>query len=191
MIGYLSGTVKAKINDSVILLVNGVGYLVSIPASSLNKLTADQLLDLYIYTHVKEEALDLYGFKTPEELELFKIVLGVSGIGPKTALAVVDKGVEEVRNALMKADSGFFITVPRLGQKGAQRMIIELKNKIGSVANLDLSGQSSETQEVIDALESMGYSKQESLKAVKGMPTSQESIEQKITYALRQLGKGR
>lgn len=191
MIGFLSGTIHSKVNDSVILLVNNVGYLVSVPVTTLNSLKINQLLDLYIHTHVKEEALDLYGFKTQEELSLFKIVLGVSGIGPKTALAVVDKGVEEVRAALMQANSEFFTSVPRLGQRGAQRMIIELKNKIGSVTNLDLSGENSETLEVVEALQSMGYSKMESLKAIKGLPEGAESIEQKITYALRQLGQGK
>lgn len=86
MIGFLSGTVHTKVGESVVLLVNGVGYLVYVPLNTLSTLKIGQLIDLYIHTHVKEEALDLYGFKTQGELGLFKIVLGVSGIGPKTAL---------------------------------------------------------------------------------------------------------
>ncbi len=191
MIGFLSGTVHSKQNDSLILVVGGVGYLVSVPVATLNLVKPDQRLDLYIHTHLKEEALYLYGFKTAEELSLFKIVLGVSGIGPKTALAVVDRGVEQVRSALMKADSSFFVGVPRLGQRGAQRMIIELKNKIGSAADLDLSGSGSEVEEVIEALESMGYSKLESLQAAQQIPASVNSLEQKMTFVLRQLGKGK
>lgn len=91
----------------------------------------------------------------------------------------------------MRADSGFFTTVPRLGQKGAQRMIIELKNKIGATADLDLSELEGEAGDVVEALQSMGYSKAESLKAMRKVPPSIGSLEQRITWALLELGRGK
>lgn len=188
MIGYLSGTIHSKTNDSLILLVQGVGYLVTVAPTTLNILHVDQQLELYIYTNVKEDALDLYGFKSQMELTLFKLVLSVSGIGPKTAMLVIDRGAEPLKEAIATANTDFFLTIPRLGQKNAQRIIIDLKNKLGGVASLDLSGINSELMEVSEALESMGYTKQEALKAIKEIPADLK-LEQKITAALRLMGK--
>lgn len=188
MISFLTGTVHTKLTDSVILLAGEVGYLVNLPIRALSQLNQNQKLELYIYTQVKEDAIELYGFKTIDELAFFKLIIGVSGIGPKTALLVIDRGVEEVKTAIVKADTDFFVTIPRLGQKNAQRIIIDLKNKLGSLVDLNLQAQSGEMMEVIQALQSMGYSKQESLQAIKLLP-SDASLEQKLTLALRNLGK--
>lgn len=189
MIGYLSGKLHSKSNDSIILLVNGVGYRVIVAQNILSSWQLNQEVELYIYTSVKEEALDLYGFKSQEEMALFKLVLSVSGVGPKTAILVIDRGAGPLKNAIIKADTDFFVSIPRLGQKNAQRIIIDLKNKLGGIADLDLSGAGSETMELIEALQSMGYSRQEALTAVKNIPITDGTLEQKITQALRQIGK--
>ena len=144
---------------------------------------------MFIYTHVREDTLDLYGFSTKDELELFKLTLTVSGIGPKTALLVVDKGVGKVEQAIKNADTDFFTTVPRLGHKNAQKIIIELKNKLGGLKELDLTSENGESTQAIEALRNLGYTRQEATQAIGAVPASEITLEQKITYALRNLGK--
>lgn len=189
MIGFLSGQLHSKSANQLILLVGGIGYLVTVPPGYLNLLKVSAQTELFIHTHVKEDALDLYGFLTPEELELFKLILTVSGVGPKTALLVIDKGVGKVEQAIKGADTDFFTTVSRLGHKNAQKIIIELKNKLGGLKELDLTSENEESTQAIEALRNLGYTRQEALQAIQAVPTSEKTLEQKISYALRQLGK--
>lgn len=191
MIGFLSGAVHSKSVNQIILLTGGVGYLVTIPPNYLNLLKAPEQVELFIYTHIREDTFDLYGFFTHEELELFKLVLTVSGIGPKTALLVIDKGVGKVEQAIKEANTEFFTSVPRLGRKNAQKIIIELKNKLGGVKELDLTSESEENTQAASALRNMGYSREEALQAVQAVPMSEKTLEQKISYALRNLGKAK
>ncbi len=191
MIGFLSGTIHSKSIGQIILLTNGVGYLVTVPANYLSLLKTSQQTELFIYTHVREDTLDLYGFLTPDELELFKLTLTVSGVGPKTALLVIDKGVGKVEEAIKNADTDFFTTVPRLGHKNAQKIIIELKNKLGGLKELDLSSENEESTQAIEALRNLGYTRQEASQAIQSVPASEKTLEQKISYALRQLGKAK
>lgn len=189
MIGFLTGTVHSKRSDSIILQVGGVGYIIFLPPVHLDQLKLQQTADFFIHTNVKEEALDLYGFLSEEELSLFKLMLSVSGIGAKTALLVVDRGVEKVKTAIFKADVAFFSSIPRLGKKNSQRIIIELKNKLGSEEELDLSDQSSDITQIIEALQSMGYSRQEAGKALSEIPGGLTKVEDRIRFALRFLGQ--
>jgi len=184
MIGFLSGKIQTKLSDSIIVLVGGVGYRVLVTPSLYVSLKISSPINLHIYTHVREDTLDLYGFKTLEELSLFNMLLGVPGIGPKTALLVVDRGVEPVKNAISKASVDFFTLIPRLGHKNSQKIIIEFRNKLGSVTDLDLSVESKEIQETVEALCVMGYSKAEAMSRLKGVPP-EATIEEKIRYALR------
>ncbi len=191
MIGYLTGAIHSKSANQIILLVSGVGYLVTVPPNYLNLLKSSQQAELFIYTHVREDVLDLYGFLTHDELELFKLTLTVSGIGPKTALLVIDKGVGKVEQVIKGADTDFFTTVPRLGHKNAQKIIIELKNKLGGLKELDLTSENEESTQAIEALRNLGYTRQEALQVIQAVPASEETLEQKISYALRQLGKAK
>ncbi|MBI2601078.1 Holliday junction branch migration protein RuvA [Candidatus Daviesbacteria bacterium] len=191
MIGFLSGSIHSKSNEQIILLTGGVGYLVTIPPNYLSLLKVSVPAELFIYTHVREDTLDLYGFLTADELKLFKLVLTVSGVGPKTALLVIDKGVGKVEGAIKNADTDFFTTVPRLGHKNAQKIIIELKNKLGGLKELDLTSESEESTEAIEALRNLGYTRQEATQSIQAVPASEKTLEQKISYALRQLGKAK
>lgn len=191
MIGFLSGTIHSKSAGQIILLVSGVGYLVTVPPNYLNLLKVSLQTELFIYTYVREDTFDLYGFLTSDELELFKLTLTVSGIGPKTALLVLDKGVGKVEKAIKNADTDFFTTVPRLGHKNAQKIIIELKNKLGGLKELDLTSENEESTQAIEALRNLGYTRQEALQAIQAVPESEKTLEQKISYALRQLGKAK
>lgn len=189
MISFLTGTVHHKTPESLTFLVAGVGYLVTIPPASLSKIPTNEELELHIHTHVREDALDLYGFTRVEELVLFKQLISVSGIGPKTALLVIDRGVDAVKQAIIKADEGFFTLVPRLGKKNAQKIIIELKSKLGSVTELDLAGSDNVTTEVVEALLGMGYTRAEALTAVRKLPPNTLTVEDQIRAILRQMNK--
>lgn len=189
MIGALTGTVFSKKPDSIILMVGGVGYLIYPPATLHEKTKIGVELTLYTHTHVREDALSLFGFTSVEEMSLFELLLSVSGIGPKTALSIVDRGVAAVRKAVGQADVGFFTSVPRLGTRGAQKVIIELKPKLGSVTELNLDADSGDSQTLVEALTNLGFTRVEAKNVLPDIPPEVISLEEKIRLAVNLLGK--
>lgn len=189
MIGALSGIAHTPIANPLLVMVGGVGYRVAVPEHILSDIHADKPLFLYTHTHVREDALDLYGFVSPEELSLFTLLISVSGIGPKTSLTIVDRGASAVRQAIMTADVSFFTSIPRLGTKNAQKIIIELKTKLGSIEELDLSQEHGETKEILEALESMGFVKKEAYAALKQLNALDLPVEERLRQALKLLSK--
>src|SRR3972149_10394826 len=151
MIAYLEGLVKFKGISYLILQTCGVGYKVFTPINLIAKINAGDKISLYTYTHVRDDALDLYGFADQENLTLFELFLTVSGIGPKLALSIFSiNKPDKIKEAIIKGDVDFFTGVPRLGQNNAQKLIIELRNKLGDSSTLDLSEpKSSENEEII------------------------------------------
>lgn len=191
MIGFLSGIVELRDDPSVILNVSGVGYKVLVPPTIFSSDNLEgQPLKVYTYTHVREDTLELYGFLSRRDLKLFEMLLSVSGIGPKTALGIFALGdADIIESAIASGNVDFFGAVPRLGKKGAQKIIIELKNKLGSKVELDLSEKDAkENKDVIDALKSLGFSPKEAAEVLKQMPKDL-SQEEKIRTALRLLAK--
>lgn len=190
MIAYLEGSVKHKGPAYLVILTNGVGYKVSVPLDLLTRTKLDDSLALFIHTHVKEDTLNLYGFSKQEDLALFELFLGVSGVGPKTAISIFAHGKsEKIREAIIKGDVSFFTAVPRLGTRNAQKIIIELRPRLGSLGELDLTGESGETKEIIDALKSFGFSGHEAREALKGLKDTEGTTSDKIRAALKFLGK--
>lgn len=190
MISYLTGIIKFKTDNCITLLVSGVGYKVFMPANLLTDTKLNQLLSLFIHTHVKEDALDLYGFTTHEELALFELFLGVSGIGPKTALVIFSNSkLSKIKEAIIKGDVDFFTSIPRLGKKNAQKIIIELRTKLGSIGEFDIISDSGETKEIIDALKSFGFNAMEAKEAVLAVKDFTGNTSLKIREALKYLGK--
>lgn len=186
MIALLTGTVTPLTTSSLVVLVGGVGYKVFVPPSIFRTIIPTAATSLFIHTHVREDALELYGFSDKNQLSLFELLLSVSGIGPKTALPIVDRGVDAVGKAIVDSDVDFFTTIPRLGRKNAQKIIIELKSKLGSTRDLDLAGETDgETQQLIDALMSMGFAKSEVLEAIRKIEPEATTVEQKIRRALQ------
>ena len=158
MIGFLSGNVRSIHGHQAIILVNGVGYSVSLPANL--HVQPDQKLDLFIHTHVREDALTLFGFKDETSLALFENLLTVSGVGPKSAQSIISAASPEViKSAIEKSSLNFFTAISGIGKKGAQKIIIELKSKLGKDdANLSsLEGNG----ELNQALTPLGFSKPE------------------------------
>ncbi len=192
MIASLSGKVSHRDDPHLILDVNGVGYKVLVSKDVLSHLSPDrELVKLFIHTHVREDALDLYGFSTLEDLKLFELLISVSGVGPKTAINVFSQSKSrEVISAIMTGNVDFFTSIPRLGRKNAQKIIIELKNKIGGTVDIDLSEKEmEENKEVIEALKSFGFTNKEAGDAIASIKDKEKSSKDKIRLALKYLGK--
>ena len=194
MIGFLNGTIELLQRPFVITDVNGVGYKVLLPDSVYSKLHLGEKVKIFTYTHVREDALDLFGFLEAQDLGkplTLTYASPVSGIGPKTALNIFSfGGRKDIIEAIIKGDVTFFTSVPRLGTKNAQKIIIELKNKMGSSADLDLSGKDLlENAEVVQALKNFGFSVGEAQKAVREIKKTGISTEEKIRLALKALGR--
>lgn len=187
MIGYLKGILHSRHDPFILIVVNGVGYKVHAAQDVLNTFHINDSVEVYIHTHVREDALELYGFLDEGSLGLFEQLISVSGIGPKTAIGVFGLGKkDEIMHAIRKADVEFFIGVPRLGKKNAQKLIIELKNKLGAVEELDLGEGESD---IITALTQFGFSTEEARKAVRQIGDAGKTPEEKIKLALKHLGR--
>lgn len=187
MIALLTGTIASEHGyNPIIIDVGGVGYSVFVPTRIGQQLQNGQRVVLHIHTHVREDAFDLFGFLSRDELSLFNLLLTVSGIGPKTALGVMDHNAESIRQAIEKGDVDFFTSVPRLGKKNAQKIIIELRSKLTGITG-NLPGEtSSETTEISDALRAMGFDRQEIKTVLPKLPNG--TIQVRIREALKLLG---
>lgn len=191
MIGFLKGEVFLRVDNSIILDVKGVGYKVLAASDVLSKANKGASLELFIYTHVREDNISLFGFLESLDLKLFENLIGISGIGPKTAMAIFSTGARStIVNAIIKGDVDFFTSVPRLGRKNAQKIIIELKNKFGGDGEIDLlEYDSKDNKEIISGLESFGFSKKEAISAIKEIDKKDGTVEEKIRLALKFLGR--
>lgn len=184
MITYLIGTPIPQKNYLTIL-VNGVGYGVFVGSKTMASAANLDTIELHIYTHIKEDKLDLYGFKTEKQLSLFQLVLSVSGVGPKTALAIIDAGADRLVEGVQQANVGMFTPVPRVGKKLAQKIIIELKSKLGELKELDLGPRDEKTQNVYEALESLGFDQSSIENALNQIDIENTSVEEAIKIALK------
>lgn len=189
MIGYLSGEIFEIYENNIIVLVNGVGYKVFITNRLVEKSKKSELISLYITSVIKEDIFDLYGFESSDEKNMFDLITGVSGIGPKTGLSILSKGKpDDIMNAISNNDSTYFSGIPRLGKKNAQKLIIELKNKAGSLGSLTFE-QNQERDEIVQALKNFGYQEREIFSLLPEIEKNGERLEEKITFALKHLGK--
>lgn len=189
MIGSLRGKVLLKDGLHLIIDTGGVGYKVLVSEKVWAKAHLKDEIFLYVYTHVRDDEISLFGFAEAEDLKLFESLITVSGVGPKTAMSVFSFSTrDEIVNAVLRSDVEFFTSIPRLGRKNAQKIIIELKNKFGDKGALDLSS-SGESSEVMSALKSFGFSNGEIMEALRNIDTKTETPEEKIKIALKYLGK--
>lgn len=188
MIGKLSGVVESLPDGSMVVEVSGVGYVVRVPFSALVR--NGERISLFIHTAVREDAIDLYGFPTERELSFFKLLMSVSGIGPKTALGILNVAdVQTLTNAIARGDAASLTKVYGLGKKSAERIIVELRDKVGR-AYEDALHEMSDI-EVLEALETLGYSAAETRKALQALAKStppQASAQEKLAAALKHLG---
>ena len=191
MIGFLRGEVFFKDSNSIVLDVKGVGYKVLAASDVLAKAIKGNVLELFIYTHVREDNISLFGFLESSDLKLFGDLIGVSGVGPKTAMNIFSiASRSQIVSAIISADTSFFKGVPRLGQKNAQKIIIELKNKFGGIAELDFSEEDAVgSEDVVAALKGFGFTHSEINKALRNVRKDGQKTTETIKLALKYLGK--
>lgn len=200
MISYIRGELVAIEEDKVIVDVNGVGFSIFMPAQSMNFLPqTGEEVKIHTYMNVREDAMQLYGFLTRDDLKVFKLVIGVSGIGPKGGLSILSKlSADELRFAVMAHDVKSISLAPGIGKKTAEKLIIELKDKL-SIEDV-LTREESETvtsvgnasnqiqAEAVQALVALGYSNAEALKAVKKVSITEDmSVEVILKQALKNI----
>jgi Holliday junction DNA helicase RuvA len=185
MIGHLTGTVLTSNEQALILSVVGVGYKVSCPLPLLVSSIEGQTLSLFIHTHVREDALTLYGFKDSLDLFLFEKLLSVSGIGPKSALAMLSvHSPASIADAVERGDAAALSHTPGVGKKTAEKIIIELKGKLSHLVG---RAETDTTLEVRMALETLGYSPKEIHDALQKLQTEGKTTSLLIKEALSQL----
>jgi Holliday junction DNA helicase RuvA len=192
MIASLNGKLESLSSDSVIINVGGVGFKVFMPTSALANIGMPGAeVKVFTHTHVREDAITLYGFPTAEEMWLFETLLGVSGLGPKLSLAMLSALTpNQVTTAIATGSAEMLDMIPGIGKKVAGRIILELKEKIGAGWAIAPETQvSQENADVLAALTALGYSAAESVKAVASLPADAElKLEDKVKLALQYLG---
>lgn len=187
MIGSIKGKIILKTEKFIIVETAGVGYKITVSPDLLSKTNkVNEEIFLFIHTHVREDAFDLYGFLEQEELEFFELLLNVSGIGPRSALAILSiASIESLRRAISTGDTSYLTKVSGIGRKTAEKIVIELRDKIGK----EKIGSSLQGEiDVLEALKSLGYSQNEAREALKNI-SGEMDINSKIKEALKVLGK--
>lgn len=200
MISYIRGELVSIEDDKVIVDVNGVGFGIFMPAQSMNLLPSiGEEVKLHTYMNVREDAMQLYGFFTRDDLQVFKLVIGVSGIGPKGGLGILSKlSADELRFAVMAHDVKTISSSPGIGKKTAEKLIIELKDKLSiedvltreeeSVTTVSGHASNQIQAEAVQALVALGYGNSEALKAVKKVSVSEDtSVEDVLKQALKNI----
>lgn len=190
MIGYLDGTVRAKQEDWLIVDVAGVGYRVWVtPAFAAEAGRVGDPVTLYVHTYVRENEISLYGFRTPEQLELFEVLLDVNRVGPKVAMAALATfDPATIINAVNNDQADVLTQISGVGKRTAQRMILDLKDKVKTLA-VELPGvNGADDSDAISALTALGYSVQEAQSALREVP-GDLPLEDKIFRALQQLSE--
>lgn len=184
MYAYIKGEIVDLSEDNVVIECNDIGYNIHVPASMIARLPGvGSTVKIYTYTSVKEDSFNLFGFLSKDELEMFKLLITVSGIGPKGALSIISEmGVNELRLAIISGDSKTISKAPGIGKKSAERIIIDLRNKVDIVSEQDNENvpimnaftNSDAKNDAIEALTSLGYSPTEALKAVRQLNITDE-----------------
>lgn len=184
MIAYLSGTVLSKQDRTIILNANGTGYLVYVTRGLIEKTNEGDKLELYIHTNVREDDISLYGFSNKDEWQFFKLLLTVSGVGPRSALEILNTPMPRVKTAIAKKDSGFLSTIPGIGKKTSERIIVDLQGKVKEEL-FEEQGCAPSREDIVQALVSLGYNRTHVVQNLKRIPQSLNSDEEIIKYFLQ------
>jgi len=193
MISYLKGKVKLARFGLIILDINGVGYKVVVnPQIAIpeNIVDSQDDIELFIHEHLREDADDLYGFLEYQELELFQRLISVNGVGPKAALNIMsaaDSG--KIITAIQNEDMTFFVSISGIGKKAAAKIILDLKTKISGINASNIITLSNNSDDVSDALVSLGYKRADISQMILQIPESEKTSENKIKWLLKHMGK--
>lgn len=203
MIAYIKGIVTHRLVEAVYVNVHDVGYRVYVPSSVQSQLQVGEEACLYTYTNVREDAIQLYGFLTIEDYELFLMLISVSGVGPKLGLGILSAiSPDQFVGLIISGDTKGLQKLPGIGKKSAERLVLELKDKIeslGIAGTFTPSGTISElvkapvgvTEEVVEALMALGYSAQEVQPVVQDVYDGTQEVPELLKQVLAALGKGR
>jgi len=199
LIGYLRGRLVRATNDGAVVEANGVGYLVSLGASAREKLgPAGSQLELHVHTHVREDQLALFGFASPEELELFERLIQVDGVGPKAGLAILSAAsLEMLKRAILAEDVGPIRRAPGVGPRTAQKVIIDLKPRLEAEAAIlalpraqAVAGDGEGPRQVEAALRGLGFTAQQARQGLEAVDWStQPGPQEALAVALKALGR--
>mgnify|MGYP002661374480 FL=1 len=191
MIAHVFGTVAEKFNNSVIVDVNGLGYEIQTALGDYEKALLQEEVKFYTYHHIREQSQDLYGFSSLAAKKLFELLITVQGVGPKAALAILSLGESEVvRNAIASSDILFISKASGVGKKTAERVAVDLHDKVGLALRYDnnlTTGESttlSHTDEALEALMALGYNLNDATNALEGVSTDISAAE-RVTRALK------
>jgi len=192
MISYIKGEVVKKGIDYLILDNNNIGYYINTSFSTLEKISEKEKIIILTYMHIREDIIALYGFLTSDEIELFKKLISVNGIGPRAGLSVLSTyEANTIKEIILKEDVSRLSKVPGIGKKTASKIILELKDKVGTVEELQGSEivVSSEMSDMIDALTSLGFNYAEVKKTLGNMELSGKSENDIIKEALKNMNR--
>ena len=190
MIGKLTGTLLEKNPPQILIDCHGVGYEVDVPMSTFYGLPAvGERVALLTHFVVREDAQILYGFATPTEREAFRQLIRISGVGPRTALSVLSgMSVADLAQAVTAQESGRIVKVPGIGKKTAERLLLELKGKLGADLGAPLGARNDAQNDILQALLALGYNDKEAAAALKALPAD-VGVSEGIKLALKALAK--
>jgi Holliday junction DNA helicase RuvA len=190
MIGRLTGVLAEKSPPLVLIDVNGVGYEVDVPMSSFYNLPAlGERVSLLTHFVVREDAQQLFGFLTAEERATFRLLVKISGVGPRTALSILSGlSVADLAQAVSQQQGGRLVKVPGIGKKTAERLLLELKGKLGPELGSPLTPVSDAQADIVQALMSLGYNEREAAAALKALP-AEVGVSEGIKLALKALSR--
>lgn len=191
MICFIEGKIELSGEKFIVVNVAGVGYKIFASSETLRKIPQKgQMVKLWTYLNVREDALELYGFLNLNELDLFETLIGVSGVGPKTALGVLVVGsIDNLRRAIATGDSSYLTRVSGIGKKTAERIIVELKDKMAGKGVTTEAPELKEEVDALDALMALGYSQREAREALAEIPKDITKAEKRVKEALQKLGR--
>jgi len=191
MISYLEGKILDKNEKFFVVDVSGVGYRIFSHSGILEKIPENgQNVKIWTHLYVREDAMDLYGFLNKEELEFFEILISISGIGPRSALGILEvASVSSLKQAIVSEDETFFTKVSGIGRKTAQRLILELKSKLAKTVVLEKGGSFKEMGDAFEALVALGYRQSDVRRVLNELPKDMKSAEAKVKEVLKRLGR--
>lgn len=188
MIAHVSGVVAEKFANSVIVDVHDIGYEVQVPTGDFDRALLGEPIKFYTYHHIREQSQELFGFSSLTAKKLFEMLITVQGVGPKAALAILSLGASEiVRNAIANSDSGFITKASGVGKKTAERVVVDLSDKVGLAVNVAHASGSVSTpagDEALEALMALGYGLNDAMIALEAVPADL-STAQRVTLALK------
>lgn len=191
MISYLKGTVLTKKERFVILLLHkDIGYRVFLTRQTLEQLPINSAVEAFIHTHVREDALELYGFLTLEELDFFERLIGISGVGPKSAMEVLSVApLVDIKKAIVHGDPALLQKVAGIGKKTAERIIVDLKEKIAFAGDQEPDRDLTNNLNILRALSALGYRETEIRHAIGKISSENKELSEQIKEALKILSR--